>query len=305
MTDESTKEGETQMTDESTKSGPDSSAPDQPEGGRRSLSRSDVLKTFWKWDFFSHSNYNYERMQASGVLFSMSHIPEKLYPGDKQAKIDFMKRHMQFYNTEPHYGGIVNGLALAMEEEKANNPSVTGEAITAVKTGLMGPMAGVGDTLWQGTLQPILLAVGISLASGGSFIGALFFAVAMFCIQTAIGYFFFSTGYKQGKEGIERLLGSGHMKRLISAASIMGAVVLGALAANYVTVSSSLTITVGAAQLALQGDILDKLLLGLIPLAITLLTWWLLKAKKMKSIRVMLILIALGLVLGALGILTA
>ena len=85
----------------------------------------------------------------------------------------------------------------------------------------------------------------------------------------------------------------------------MGAVVLGALAANYVTVSSSLTITVGAAQLALQGDILDKLLLGLIPLAITLLTWWLLKAKKMKSIRVMLILIALGLVLGALGILTA
>lgn len=277
-------------------------APSKQEN-RKTLSKADVLKTFWKWDLASHANYNYERMQASGVLFSMSHIPDKLYPGDKKAKIEFMKRHMQFYNTEPHYGGIVNGLALAMEEERANDPAVTGEAISAVKTGLMGPMAGVGDTLWQGTLQPILLAVGISLAASGSPAGALFFAVAMFAIQTAIGFFFFMTGYRQGKGGVEKLLGGGQMQRLIAAASIMGAIVLGALAASYVTASSGFVIHVGEAELALQADILDKLLKGIIPLAITLGTWYLLKVRKMKSTRVMLVLVVVGLVLGAIGIL--
>lgn len=271
---------------------------------RRALSKADVLKVFWKWDFASHANYNYERMQASGVLFSMTHIIDRLYPNDRQAKIDFMKRHMQFYNTEPHYGGIVNGLALAMEEERANDPAVTGEAISAIKTGLMGPMAGVGDTLWQGTLQPILLAIGISLASAsGSPAGALFFAVAMFAIQTAIGYFFFMTGYRQGKGGVEKLLGGGQMRRLISAASIMGAVVLGALAASYVTASSGFVIQVGEAQLALQADILDKLLKGVIPLAITLGTWYLLKVRKMKSTWVMVALVVVGAVLGATGLL--
>ena len=273
---------------------------------RKTLTKSDVLKVFWKWTFASHANYNYERMQATGVLYSMSHIPEKLYPGDKQKRVEFMKRHMTFYNTEPQFGGIVNGLALAMEEEKANDDSIPGESITAVKTGLMGPMAGVGDTLWQGTLQPILLAVGISLAAqSGSPAGALFFAVAMFCIMTLIAYLFFMTGYKQGKGGVEKLLGGGQMKRLIAAASIMGAIVLGALAASYVTASSGAVINLGEAQLAVQGDILDKLLKGLIPLAITMGTWWLLKIKKVKSTRVMLILVIVGAVLGASGFLAA
>ena len=152
------------------------------------LSKKDVLKAFWKWTFFSHSNYNYERLQASGVLQSMSHLPEKLYPGDKEEQQKFMERHMSFYNTEPHFGGIINGMVVAMEEERANGANVTDDAINSVKTGLMGPMAGIGDTLWQGTLQPILLAVGISIASGGNVMGAFAFAALMAGIMLPIAY---------------------------------------------------------------------------------------------------------------------
>lgn len=105
------------------------------------LSKKDVLKAFWKWTFFSHANYNYERLQASGVLQSMSHLPEKLYPGNKEEQQKFMERHMAFYNTEPHFGGIINGMVVAMEEERANGANITDDAINSVKTGLMGPMA--------------------------------------------------------------------------------------------------------------------------------------------------------------------
>ena len=136
------------------------------EENKIKLSKKDVWKAFLKWTFFSHSNYNYERLQASGILQSMSHIPEKLYPGNKEEQKKFMQRHMSFYNTEPHFGGIINGMVLAMEEERANGADIDDDAINNIKTGLMGPMAGIGDTLWQGTLQPIALGLfGVAAAA--------------------------------------------------------------------------------------------------------------------------------------------
>lgn len=267
------------------------------------LSRKDILKAFWKWTFFSHSNYNYERLQASGVLQSMSHIPEKLYPNNLEEQKKFMQRHMCFYNTEPHFGGIINGMVLAMEEERANGADIDDDAINSIKTGLMGPMAGIGDTLWQGTLQPIALAVGISVASGGNVMGAVIFTLIMVAVMLPIGYFMYMKGYSTGKSGVEAILGGGKMKQLIQAASIMGAAVLGSLTANYVSASSTMMIKVGSSELALQTDILDKLLLGGVPLGITLLTLYLLKNKQMKSTTVMLILVVIGLVLGGTGIL--
>ncbi|SHK49659.1 PTS system mannose/fructose/sorbose family transporter subunit IID [Hespellia stercorisuis] len=273
------------------------------EEQRVKLSKKDVLRAFWKWTFFSHSNYNYERLQASGVLQSMSHIPEKLYPGDKEEQKKFMQRHMSFYNTEPHFGGIINGMVLAMEEERANGASIDDDAINSIKTGLMGPIAGIGDTLWQGTLQPIALAVGISIAAGGNVIGALVFALIMIGVMLPIGYFMYMKGYTTGKTGVEAILSGGKMKQIIQAASIMGATVLGSLTANYVTAKSTMNISVGSSTLALQTDILDKLLLGGVPLGITLLTLYLLKNKKMKSTTVMLILVIIGLICGATGIL--
>lgn len=205
------------------------------EENKIKLSKKDVWKAFLKWTFFSHSNYNYERLQASGILQSMSHIPEKLYPGNKEEQKKFMQRHMSFYNTEPHFGGIINGMVLAMEEERANGADIDDDAINNIKTGLMGPMAGIGDTLWQGTLQPIALAVGISIASGGNVIGALVFALIMAAVMYPIAYFMYMKGYTTGKAGVEAILSGGKMKQLIQAASIMGATVLGSLTANYVS----------------------------------------------------------------------
>ena len=268
-----------------------------------SLSKKDVLKAFWKWTFFSHSNYNYERLQASGILQSMSHVPEKLYPDNQEEQKKFMKRHMAFYNTEPHFGGIINGMVLAMEEEKASGADIDDEAINSVKTGLMGPMAGIGDTLWQGTLQPIALAIGVSIASGGNVLGALVFAVIMCAVMFPIAYFMYMKGYTTGKSGVEAILSGGKMKQLIQAASIMGATVLGSLTANYVSATSNMKIKVGASELALQTDVLDKLLKGGVPLALTLLTLYLLKNRQMKSTTVMIILVLIGVVLGAAGIL--
>ena len=129
----------------------------------KKLSKKEIVLAFWRWTFFSHANYNYERLEATGVVHSFRHIIKKLYGDDPEQYKECLKRHMQFFNTEPHFGGVILGIVLAMEEERANGAPSTDEAINSVKTGLMGPFAGIGDTLWQGTLTPILLAFGISL----------------------------------------------------------------------------------------------------------------------------------------------
>lgn len=268
---------------------------------RKSLSKKDATRAWLKWIAFSNCNYNYERLMASALLTSFSHVPDKLYPDDKEKRIEFMQRQMEFYNTEPHFGCIINGLVLSMEEEKANNPDMPAEAITAVKTGLMGPFAGIGDTVWQATITPILLAICMPLATQGNPLAALLYAVLMYAVMVPISHVMFFTGYNKGKDGVETLMQSGQMKRLISTASIMGAIVLGCLAYSFVSLKSYCQIPVGEGVLDLQAT-LDSILVGIAPLAITLFTWYLLKKRNMNPNKVMLILVVLGIVLGATGL---
>ena len=275
------------------------------EETKRSLTKKEVVKAFWRWTFFSHANYNYERLEATGLVFAMKPVIKKLY-GDRPDEYKAcIQRHMQFFNTEPHIGGVIPGIVLAMEEERANGAPITDEAINGVKTGLMGPFAGIGDTLWQGTLTPILLAFGISLGSQGNLLGPVIYTLLMFGIRFPVAYICWMKGYSLGKEGIEKILGGNQLQMLITGASAMGAIVLGALSAQFVTVKCSAIIKLGALKMNVQETVFDQLFQGILPLAVTLFTLYLLKNKKMKATTVMLILVVIGVVLGAVGFLGA
>ena len=261
---------------------------------RKTLSKKDVVKSFWRWTFFSLANYNYDRLAGTGFCHAMAPIIEKLYKDNPEEYKAAVQRHIEFYNTEPHFGGVINGMVIAMEEERANGAPISDEAINGIKTGLMGPFAGIGDTLWQGTLTPILLSIGISLASSGSLAGPLVYAVLMMGIMLSIAYYVWMTGYKLGKEGLQRILESNLIKKVITGASALGAIVMGALTAGFVSVSTPLMINIQGAGMSVQTDILDKLFRGLLPLALTLGTLYLLKNKKVKATKVMALLIVVA-----------
>ena len=210
---------------------------------------------------------------------------------------------MQFFNTEPHIGGVIPGIVLAMEEQRANGAPITDEAINGIKTGLMGPFAGIGDTLWQGTLTPILLAFGISLGAEGNLVGPIIYTVLMFGIMFPVAYICWMKGYKLGAEGVQKILAGNALQMIITGASAMGAMVLGAMSASFITTTVPLVVKIGEMQLNIQEGVFDALFKGLMPLGITLLTLWMLKDRKMKATTVMAILILIGVVGGLLGIL--
>lgn len=267
------------------------------------LTKKDVSRAFWRWTFHSHSNYNYERLEATGVVHSFAPILKKLYGDDKEEMKSALQRHMQFFNTEPSFGGPILSVVLAMEEERANGADIDDATINGFKTGLMGPLAGIGDTLWQGTLIPILLSFTISFgAEGNILMGPVLFFALHLIIMLVIAYKLWMLGYDAGREGILKLMSGGLLDRVLTFSRTLGAIVIGALAAQFVTVSTPLQIAIGEGVMNVQADVLDTLVKGLLPLSVTMFTYFLLK-KQLKPTQVLLVLLVVGIVTGTLGIL--
>ena len=165
----------------------------------------------------------------------------------------------------------------------------------------MGPVAGIGDTVMQGILFPILFGIGCSLALEGSYLGPILSFVVFEALIFGCGYFMFMTGYKQGKTSLLKILKNGTIDKIINSFSIVGLMVVGAMAASRVTVNTPLAIKVGQGTTKIQ-DVLDSLAPGLIPLGLTLLVWWMLK-KKINTLYIIIAIFVVGILAYYLGIL--
>jgi PTS system mannose-specific IID component len=256
------------------------------------LTRGDLLKSWALWTFFAHANYNYERLQGTGFAHAMTPIIKRLYTTEDEIRAA-LKRHLVFFNTEPNFGNVVHGTVIAMEEQRANGAAIDDDAINSVKSGLMGPMAGIGDTLSQSTITPILLALGIGIAGGkasgtvvptlagasGNPLGAIIYVVLVSIVIVAIGYTAWMQGYSRGRTFITEILKSGAIDRVLIGAGVMGNMVLGALAASFVVVNLAPTVTIAGAQMNLQAAVLDPLFPGALALGLVVMTWWLLRRR--------------------------
>lgn len=265
-------------------------------------------KTIWRswlnWIMFNQANYNYERMQGTGFCHSMVPIIDKLYPDNPEKRAERMKLQMQFFNTEPQWGACIIGLTAAFEEKKAQGiEEISDEVITSTKTGLMGPLAGIGDTIDGGVVTPLLLSLFIGIAATGNLLGPIGYIIVEAAFMWSIYWFSYKLGYEKGSDAILNILESGKINQLILGASIMGCTVLGALVGNFVNLKLGINIPLGASgPFNLQTQLFDTILPGLLPLLLTLGSYFLMK-KGWSSVKVIGLVVAIGLVGGLLGIL--
>lgn len=267
------------------------------------LTSKEVNRAWLLWLFNNQACYNYERMMGIGFLHAMTPAFRKLYKDNKDLRIEAMQRHTSFFNCEPCLGSSIVGLVLAMEEQKALGAELDNDAITSIKTGLMGPLSGIGDTLIQGVILPLLIAFAVDFAKGGNWVIPLVFSLVMAIIVFGISRFGFLLGYRKGSDAILSMLENGVIKRLISAASIMGCMVLGALVVNFVTMKCGISIPQAEGSFSMQEQLFDAILPSMLPLLLTLGCYNLLKAGK-SSVLVMLVIIAIGVIGGLTGILS-
>ena len=133
-------------------------------------------------------------------------IVEEMYDTKEEQK-DAMQTYTAFFNTEPQLGSLVVGITAGLEEARANGDAVDGETINGMRAGLMGPIAGIGDSLIVGTLIPVLLGIALGLSKGGNVAGAIFYIVVWnFLVYFGMRFAFFK-GYQLGDKAVEFLVG--------------------------------------------------------------------------------------------------
>ena len=187
------------------------------------------------------------------------------------------------------------GLAASMEEQnaKCEDGSFQPESISMIKTSLMGPFAGIGDSFFQGTLRIITFGIGLSFAQQGNVLGPIL-AVLLFAIPSIImGYYGTVLGYQSGNKYLTKLYQEGIMERVMQCASIVGLAVVGGMVASMVSITTPLAFHAGGTELVLQD---------MLPLLATLGIYRLIQ-KKVNTNLLLLGIVICGIVLGALGIL--
>lgn len=199
-----------------------------------SLSKSDRLKMFGR-SYFLLSSFNYERMQNGGVAYTLIPAIKKLYT-KKEDRAAALKRHLEFFNTHPFMANPIFGVTMALEEEKANSNDVDDAAISGVKIGMMGPLAGAGDPLFWFTLRPILLSLGASLAVSGNVLGPILFFILWNIMAAVVKWYTQEFGYRAGTSITDDLSG-GLLQKVTRGASMMGMFVIGALIQRWVSIT--------------------------------------------------------------------
>ena len=276
------------------------------ENNKKSLiPRAALIKAWLIWETFPQTCYNYERMMGQVVAHMFSAVINFLYKEDSSKRKEVMKREIEFFNVHIEFGACILGMAIALEEQKAMGEEIPGDFITNLKTSLMGPSAGMGDTIWQGVVIPILLAVCIDLtrSGDGNIWGAIIYAVVIIVAAYALSYWNFMFGYKAGSEAIMDFLEKGILNKLIKGASIMGCMVMGGLIVNYVTAECGIEIVSSTSTYSIQESFLDAVCPKILPLAVTMLVYYLLNKRRWSSIKVIGLIIVIGIVGGVTGIL--
>ena len=252
------------------------------ENIEKKLTDKDLKSMYWRSTTLLGS-FNFERMQSMGFCVTMIPAIKRLY-SKKEDQAVALKRHLEFFNTQPWIGSTIMGVTAAMEQEKANGVDIDDATIIRIKVGLMGPLAGVGDPIFWGTIRIVLAALGASLAmNNGNLAGPIMFFLGINIARFLTRWYGLKYGYEKGTEIVGDMEG-GVLQKLTQGASILGLFVMGSLVSKWTSINVPLVLSkytnqAGEEIVITVQSILNDLLPGLLPLLLTFACMHLLKKK--------------------------
>lgn len=242
------------------------------------------------------AGWNYERMQHSGYLWIILPQLRKIYGDDTPELKKAAQTHCgPFFNTSNFLNTIITGIDLAIEETDGVNGL---DAVAGLKTGLMGPLASIGDSIFGSLLPTIFGALAANMAIAGNPLGifiwvAVNIVVDWFrCKQTHMAY-------EQGMKLVTTM--SDKLNAITDAATVMGVFMVGALVATNVGIVFSFVPEIGGVAVDIQG-ICNNICPKLVPAALVGFVYWLLGRKGMTSTKAIFIVLVIAIALGAFGI---
>lgn len=239
----------------------------------KKLTKQDLNKIFWNIQTMSFP-FNYEKLQTIGFANCMRPVLKRLYgDADKETRVRAMKRHLEFYNSQVNTGALIMGITAALEEQTSEDEK---DVVVSMKTGLMGPLAGLGDSFLKFTWMPICGSIGAAFALEGNILGPIIMFLMFNLVNVGTKYYAIHYGYNKGVEIIKKSEDSNIVQRISNMANVLGVIVIGSMVATTVKIKTPLMINVGEQSIAVQ-EMFDKVMPNFLTLLTTLGLFWLFK----------------------------
>ena len=261
------------------------------------VTKKDLLKAWWKWTLAVEVPVSFDRMQALAFGYSMNKVLRKLYKDDPEELQAAMRRHTSMFNTNCDWGSIIHGITISLEEQRAlGHDDISPEVIQSLKLGLMGPLAGIGDSVDQGIVATIPLAIFVPMALEGSVIAAFIPGLIYIAWSFGWSWFLFNKGYSLGKNSVLEILHSGAIKKVLDIASIVGLFMIGCLSASYIKVQTIVEFASDTSTVKLQ-EIIDGILPNMLPFIVVMGMYLYITKRGPKYIRLMIYTMIIAIVL--------
>jgi PTS system mannose-specific IID component len=263
------------------------------------LEPGDAKLLFWR-SFGIQSAFSFDRMQAMGFTWGLLPILEREYKGNQKGLAEALKRHLAFYNTMPWLSAPPLAISAEMEIRKARGENIEGEAIQGLKSSLMGPLAGVGDAMFHGTLRPIMGGICASLALSGNGAAPFIFFIVLAVTHCLVRWWTLKRSIVMG-DRMFSMFASSSFRKFMEGAMITGLMSTGALVATWLNFTTPLTYVKEGAAISLQ-NMFNGIFPKILPLSLTMLVFFFVR-KGVKTTYIMLGIIIASIILGALKIL--
>lgn len=261
-----------------------------PDTELKRISRRTALRAYFLQNGYNYGNY--EGLSYSFVLFPAL---RRLFPAEKDLKRE-LKDSMSYCSVNPNFLPILTSLHLT-----SLNCGLSGGDTRDIRTAMMGPLAGIGDSLVQFCIAPVFSTLGASLAEQGSMAGPVIFLLGINSLLLALKLSNEALGFRLGNSLAGRM--QGYLAPLSLAARRVGCAVIASLAVSSVDIRASVSLSGQGKELFSLQDFLDTLFPGALPVFYTAMLFYLLRKKKWGMYRLVGLTMAVGIVLHGAGVL--
>lgn len=253
------------------------------------VTKKDLRHVAYRWNMVPANLFNYETQQGTAFGWTLAPLLRKIYSDDTEYQ-EALLNQFNYYNATPQMTNLVLGAVIAMEEKdgiKAKN------TIQSFKTSIMGPLSGIGDTVFWVLWPTIIGSISGYMALKGNPLGAIIW-LAVNVLIYFLKMWFVQLGYTSGTKIIDNL--GDKLSIFTDAASITGLSVIGALIATVVKVSMPVVFIMGKVKLNLQTGVFDQIMPCLLPMALTIVLYRLFNNKKFTPTKAILAIIVFSII---------
>lgn len=256
----------------------------------RRISRKTALRAYFLQNGYNYGNY--EGLSYANLMFPAL---RKVCPNEETFRQE-LKESMGYCSVNPNFLPILTSIHLV-----TLNRGIAGKESRDIRVALMGPLAGIGDSLVQFCFAPVFSTIGAVMARQGMIEGPIVFLLGMNGLLLGLKLFSENLGYNLGMSLAGRL--RERLDSLSGAARSIGTAVIAGLAVSCVDIKMALTFERGGENILDMQGFLDLLFPGALSAAYTGLLFYLIRVKGWTMYKLVGLTLGVGILLQAAGVL--